>query len=137
MELEMLVIDDDQVNNFVLKNIVQRSYPKVQMDFKLDGSSAMRYLKERDALSAPFPGVLLLDINMPVMGGFEFLDEYHERFSSKDCYIYVVSSSISKFDQQKANGYGCVRGYITKPLVNNNIHFIIEDFLDRQKRSIG
>jgi len=131
--IEILIIDDDQVNNFVLKNIIQRSYPDALIHIERDGRSALRFLNEIDQNRKAFPGILLLDINMPIMSGFEFLDEYHKRFLNKEVSIYMVSSSISKIDQQKANSYANVHGYITKPLVNQNIIFIVDEYLYSNK----
>jgi CheY-like chemotaxis protein len=135
--IEILIIDDDQVNNFVLKNIIQRAYPDSLVHIERDGRSALRLLNELDQNRKAFPGILLLDINMPIMSGFEFLDEYHKRFLNKEVSIYMVSSSISKYDQQKANSYSNVHGYITKPLVNQNIIFIVDEYLYSNKSKPG
>lgn len=135
--IEILIVDDDQVNNFVLKNIIQRAYPDALISIERDGRSALRFLNELDQNRKAFPGILLLDINMPIMSGFEFLDEYHKRFLNKEVSIYMVSSSISKFDQQKANSYSNVHGYITKPLVNQNIIFIVDEYLYSNKSKPG
>ena len=135
--IEILIVDDDQVNNFVLKNIIQRAYPDALISIERDGRSALRFLNELDQNRKAFPGILLLDINIPIMSGFEFLDEYHKRFLNKEVSIYMVSSSISKFDQQKANSYSNVHGYITKPLVNQNIIFIVDEYLYSNKSKPG
>ena len=135
--IEILIVDDDQVNNFVLKNIIQRAYPDALISIERDGRSALRFLNELDQNRKAFPGILLLDINMPIMSGFEFLDEYHKRFLNKEVSIYMVSSSISKFDQQKANSYSNLHGYITKPLVNQNIIFIVDEYLYSNKSKPG
>lgn len=135
--IEILIVDDDQVNNFVLKNIIQRAYPDALISIERDGRSALRFLNELDQNRKAFPGILLLYINMPIMSGFEFLDEYHKRFLNKEVSIYMVSSSISKFDQQKANSYSNVHGYITKPLVNQNIIFIVDEYLYSNKSKPG
>ena len=135
--IEILIVDDDQVNNFVLKNIIQRAYPDALISIERDGRSALRFLNELDQNRKAFPGILLLDINMPIMSGFEFLDEYHKRFLNKEVSIYMVSSSISKLDQQKANSYSNVHGYITKPLVNQNIIFIVDEYLYSNKSKPG
>jgi CheY-like chemotaxis protein len=128
-KVEILIIDDDQVNNFVLRNIILRAYPDARIVTQPEGMSALDYLAERQKNKEDLPGIVLLDINMPVMSGFEFLDRFHKQFENPNCFIYMVSSSISKSDQQKANSYGSVQGYITKPLVNQNIVFIVEEYL--------
>lgn len=132
-QVEILIIDDDQVNNFVLRNIITRTYPDALIFIQPEGMSALDFLEERYNNQEGLPGIMLLDINMPVMSGFEFLDRFHEKFPEADCYIYMVSSSISKADQQKANSFKNVQGYITKPLVNQNIVFIVEEYLHTRK----
>ncbi len=134
MELDILIVDDDQVNNFVLKNIIQRTYPQAHIYVQREANAALFFLAEIRKQNKDLPGIILLDINMPVMSGFDFLDAFHEQFSQNTSHIYMVSSSISKYDQQKANSYPSVFGYITKPLVNQNIVFIVEEYLQSVKK---
>lgn len=126
MGLNILIIDDDQVNNFVLKNIIQRSYPDARVEVKLEGQSALNYLGKVD--DDRFPQIILLDIYMPILNGYDFLEQFHSVFSKKDCYIYMISTSLSKNDQQRANNYPMVQGFITKPLINNNIQSIVDHY---------
>ena len=132
--VEILIIDDDQVNNFVLRNIILRTYPDAETYTQPDGSTALRFLESRVSKKQAFPGVILLDINMPLMSGFEFLELLDSDFPEEKPFVYMVSSSISKHDQQKANSFGSVQGYITKPLVNQNIVFIVEEYLHSLKQ---
>lgn len=129
-DLSVLIVDDDQVNNFVLKNVIERSFANSKVEIKINGKEGLNYLHKLDSEGKPFPKILLIDIYMPVLNGFEFLDAYEKYFQDKyDSVIFMISSSLSKEDQVKANGYKSVKGYITKPLINNNIEFIVEKYL--------
>ena len=75
------------------------------------------------------PDVIFLDINMPVMNGWQFLDEYHkilEQFK-KPIYIYMVSSSVDDCDIQRSKEYSGVTDYIVKPI--NKIKY--QELIDR------
>ncbi len=130
--IDLLVIDNDQVNSFVLKNIITRNYAMSKVNLIADGSEALKELHQRDNANQPFPDIILLDIYMPIMDGFEFLDHYTDLYAHKESLIFTMSNSLIKEDQQRANDYSVVKGFITKPLIYNNIQFIIETYLDNQ-----
>ncbi len=125
-----MIVDNDQVNSFVLKNIITRNYSEAQITMFPDGADAIEHLEQVNKLGEDFPDVILLDIYMPIMNGFEFLDRYSQRHSHKHTSIFAMSNSLSKEDQQRANEYSVVKGFITKPLIYNNIQFIIETYVE-------
>ncbi len=128
-DLSIMIVDNDQVNSFVLKNIITRNYSDAKVELFPDGAEALTELQRLDKSSDTFPAVILLDIYMPVMDGFEFLDEYMKDFAHKQTIIFAMSNSLIKDDQQRANEYEVVKGFITKPLIYNNIEFIVETYL--------
>lgn len=130
--VRIMIVDNDQVNSFVLKNIITRNYADAKVELLPDGAEALDELKRLDQSSGDFPEVILLDIYMPVMDGFEFLDAYLKEFAHKDSIIFAMSNSLIKEDQQRANEYEVVKGFITKPLIYNNIEFIIETYLQER-----
>jgi len=127
--ISILIVDNDQVNSFVLKNIIARNYDDVSVHIVTDGALALEYLKSQST-DALFPSIILLDIYMPVMDGFQFLEAYSKLFAERNTAIFAMSNSLIKEDQQRANHYNVVKGFITKPLIYNNIQFIIETFLE-------
>jgi CheY-like chemotaxis protein len=132
--VSIMIVDNDQVNSFVLKNIIMRNYADAKVDLLPDGSEALVYLKKLDQGMDAFPAVILLDIYMPVMDGFDFLDAYIKEFAHKESIIFAMSNSLIKEDQQRANDYNVVKGFITKPLIYNNIDFIIETYMQERGR---
>lgn len=131
--ISIMIVDNDQVNSFVLKNIITRNYADAKVELLPDGAEALNELKRLDSSAGVFPAVILLDIYMPVMDGFEFLDEYMKEFAHKESIVFAMSNSLIKADQQRANEYEVVKGFITKPLIYNNIEFIIETYLQERR----
>lgn len=125
-----MIVDNDQVNSFVLKNIINRNYSEAAISMFPDGADAIHHLEQLNKEGGNFPDVILLDIYMPIMSGFEFLDRYSQEFNHKHTNVFAMSNSLSKEDQQRANEYAVVKGFITKPLIYNNIQFIIETYVE-------
>jgi CheY-like chemotaxis protein len=130
MALSLMIVDNDQVNSFVLKNVIKRNYPDAHVEMFADGEQALNRLSSIHHDEGPFPDVVLLDLYMPILNGFDFLEMYSEKFSHKKTLIFAMSNSLSKEDQQRANDFKVVKGFITKPLMYNNLQFIIETYLD-------
>ncbi len=130
MALSIMIVDNDQVNSFVLKNIITRNYSEAEIALYPDGADALEQLRSLNIAGDAFPDVILLDIYMPIVSGFEFLERYVKDYAHKASNIFVMSNSLSKEDQQRANMYSVVRGFITKPLIYNNIQFIIETYVE-------
>lgn len=115
-KIDMLVIDDDDINIFIIKKItIKTGYP-VNMTAKGNGQLALDYLDGLLKNNVPFPQLILVDINMPVLNGWEFLEAYEAAGMPADVHIYMVSSSVYENDIEKAKSYGFVNGFISKPL---------------------
>jgi len=109
------VIDDDPLYNFGIKKLFEFTHFSENSLFYKNGQEAIEGLM---AISEGenFPEVLLVDINMPIMNGWQFLEEYEKRNLKREVKIYVVSSSINQEEIDRANAYAFVSGYIFKPL---------------------
>lgn len=128
--ISIMIVDNDQVNSFVLKNIITRNYSDAEISMFPDGADAMDHLESLENSKEEFPDVILLDIYMPVMNGFEFLEKYTKKYPFKSTNVFAMSNSLSKEDQQRANEFTVVKGFITKPLIYNNIQFIIDTYVE-------
>jgi CheY-like chemotaxis protein len=108
------VIDDDPLYNFGIKKLFEFTKFSESSLFFQNGHEAIEALSlvENDQ----FPEVILLDINMPIMNGWQFLEEYQKRNLKRETKIYVVSSSINQEEIDRANAYSFVDGYVFKPL---------------------
>jgi len=123
-KINLLVIDDDDINIFIIKKIVEKTGHNVSMVAKANGLMAIDYLKTTLGQDN-FPHLILIDINMPVLNGWEFLDAYAELNINKRVDMYMLSSSVYENDIEKAKTYLKVRGFISKPL---SIERLIELF---------
>lgn len=114
MERSIMLIDDDQIFNFLNKRIVDKLQLFNEVEVFNDAKEAFEALKIRKFL----PEFILLDIRMPLMDGFEFLDEFDalpEDFT-KQSKIIIVTSSLLHDDHEKCKEYRNVVGFLPKPL---------------------
>lgn len=128
MESKILyVVDDDDIFQFMIKRNIKALDQDIEVIPYPDGQKALNALTE-DGETSNIPDIILLDINMPVMDGWEFLKLYHHLKSKidKDITIYIVSSSANPDDIHKAQELNDIAGYITKPIDRKKIRTIIE-----------
>jgi len=132
-KINLLVIDDDDINIFIIKKIVEKTGYEAKMVAKTNGLMAIDYLKELMENEQILPHLILIDINMPVLNGWEFLDAYEKLGISKEIDMYMLSSSVYENDIEKAKTYKTVKGFISKPL---SIERLIELFESKSSDAI-
>lgn len=121
------VVDDDPLYNFGIKKLFEYSSFAEQSLFYKNGQEAIDGLSEIIEKGLSIPNVILLDINMPIMNGWQFLEEFKNRgMDIHAIQIFVVSSSINQDEINRANAYDCVNGYIFKPLTMDKIQELKE-----------
>ncbi len=113
--MEVLLIDDDDVFNFVHKRIIERIESSVEVIVINSCRKALEYLSE---VNLVMPDFIFLDINMPDMNGFDFLDASASLPDAVRAKLRVVfvTSSLNEADVVKANSYPMVVGFQDKPL---------------------
>ena len=126
--ISVLLVDDDEINNFISIKLIKKAILQTDIIACLNGKFAIDQLlaiQQRDPND--LPDFILLDINMPIMNGWEFLDEYKRLNIDplKKTKIYIISSSVFSNDITKAKSYPMVQDFISKPL---NIERIKEIF---------
>jgi CheY-like chemotaxis protein len=115
------IIDDDQIYQLVMKRAIEQSGIVRDVLQFYDGEEAINYFKEKQQSPEDLPELILLDINMPYMDGWQFLDEF-VKIPFKGDYkrtIYIVSSSSTSEDLNKAKEYEVVSGYHVKPITKD------------------
>ena len=115
-KLNLLVIDDDDINIFIIKKIVEKTGLAIEMIARNNGQQALDYLNETISQKKALPRLVLIDINMPVMNGWEFIEAYEELNIEQKVDMYILSSSVYENDIEKTKGYKAVKGFISKPL---------------------
>lgn len=129
--LKVFLVDDDKIFVFLAKRIIAETKIETEVIVFGNGLEAIDYLKEIKAQPELLPDIILLDLNMPVMDGWEFLDEYIDLgiVLKKQVPIYVVSSSISPLDIEKAKNIDIVSDYIFKPIYMETVKGLIGKLL--------
>lgn len=120
----ILLIDDDTVNNFIVINTLNKLEITENVDSVLNGLEGIEYLKSKISSNKELiPSVIFLDINMPIMDGWEFLQEFEllPEEVKNQCSIYMVSSSVYEDDISKSKQYKSVKDFISKPLMRDKI----------------
>lgn len=121
------VVDDDSIYQFTTARMLQLVDENMQVLSFGDGEKAMRYLEEHADQVASLPDVILLDLNMPLMDGWEFLDVYNSLKArlAKDIPIFVISSSIDQRDIRRARSFGSVNDYVPKPVTTDRLRELL------------
>lgn len=127
--LLIALVDDDRVYQFTTERMLMRIGGDVRFKWFKDGEEALGYLESHAAEPDVLPDMLILDINMPFMDGWQFLDAFHTKKSSlsKKIDIYMISSSADERDQNRAKSYGDVTDYLEKPITTD----LLKSLLDR------
>jgi CheY-like chemotaxis protein len=136
-----LIVDDDPINNFICKGMIRATVktPFIITDFTCPEKALDFIREEYSNMPADFPEtVMFLDINMPVMSGWEFLDVFDtldEHIKSMFT-IYILSSSVAPADKEKAEAHPYVSSFISKP-VTQEILAAIAIIPGENMRSVG
>jgi CheY-like chemotaxis protein len=123
----VLLVDDDHVSSFLIKEILKTSKVAQQIYSTENGEQALRFIETHENKSS-CPDLIFLDINMPVMDGFQFLEEFQKLSERvrKTIKIIVLTSSSNSQDRRKANEYP-IYGYLTKPLTFKTLEQILPE----------
>ena len=127
----VLLIDDDEINNMICTKIISKNDFATNVVACSSARQGLKYLQDALADGAkPLPTVIFLDINMPVMNGWDFLDQYKQMpgLADKGIVLIMLSSSSSSNDLNRAQGYPQVSDYITKPLTAAHLQHVRERF---------
>lgn len=122
----MYVIDDDKIYHFLLKNLFKQNNIDVNPMFFSNGQDAIESIKQNKD-TGNLPDLILLDVNMPIMDGWQFLEEYSKLSGSltKMSTIYMISSSNDEQDINKAKNFSTiVKEYFLKPICKEDLEKI-------------
>ncbi len=114
----ILLIDDNDIDNYVSNHVVKKSQITDKITIKNSAIAALEYLEEIKNNSDEFPELIFLDIKMPIMDGFGFLDQFilFQMAVEGKCSVIMLSSSSDPMDINRALQYPVVKQFMTKPL---------------------
>ena len=114
----IFIVDDDPIHQQIAQIMIDRQGISNAMRTFSDAQEVLEYLQANRQDSSLLPDVILLDLNMPVMDGWDFLEAYAGFYNTlpRSINIYVLTSSIDENDRERVNAYSFVKGYLTKPL---------------------
>ncbi|WP_375436957.1 response regulator [uncultured Hymenobacter sp.] len=115
------VVEDDPITSSITKLIVKKSLQFSEVQTYANGQRALDCLLAALRNEATIPDLILLDLNMPLMDGWEFLDAFGRLPLAMNVCVFILTSSIHPDDIDKAKYYKEVRGYFSKPLDKNNL----------------
>ncbi len=123
MKKRIWVIDDDVIYQVIINKLIEKSHLFSESTTYKNGKEAIDSLNEIAENTALVPDIILLDINMPIMDGWEFMEEMKQIKPKIDKKIktYIVSSSIALEDKRKSKQFSDIFDYISKPITVEDI----------------
>lgn len=123
----LCVIDDDKVYQFTIKKTLDHKGTFSRVSFFNDGKEGINYIKNKINSKEDLPDIILLDINMPVLDGWGFMEEFmaiRDRLA-KPVYVYLVTSSIDYKDRERARKYSDVSDFKIKPITYEELEMTL------------
>lgn len=122
----VMLIDDNEIDNLINQKMIEAAAVAENIYTHTGAKSAIEFLRNMEKLEMAdkvLPDVIFLDIDMPLMDGFQFLDEFEKLSTSakKKCAIVMLTSSINPQDFNRSKKYPNVKLYLNKPLSHESI----------------
>ncbi len=125
----VMLIDDNEIDNFINQKMIEGCDFSNRIYVHTSSKSALEFLTNLTAKDIPkelIPTVIFLDINMPIMDGFQFIEEFEKFHEDMKKYIRIIilTSSMDPIDLEKSRKYGLVQKFINKPLSMDSLDSI-------------
>lgn len=122
----IMLVDDNPNDNFFHHRVIKKADLDINIIIKDTGRAAIDYLLSKDIPNNPTPDLIFLDINMPSMNGWEFLEEFNmmDKKIQEKAVIVMLTNSENPIEIKKAKEYTFVYDYLTKPLTHEMVEKI-------------
>lgn len=114
---QIVLIDDDPVINFIHSKVIQSSFPGIQIVIFTNGFTALEHIRAYPTNSY----LIFLDLNMPEIDGWEFLEKISSEDRELDLKVHIVTSSVDPSDKIKAQKNDQVSSFLLKPLKSHDL----------------
>lgn len=125
MSDRIILVDDDDLISMIVKRMLERLEPPSEVTCLPNGKEALDFFLENPGLGNC---ILLLDINMPVMNGWEFLDAIRDNELLDGIYGCILTSSVNEADRRKASEYSCIHKFLEKPITSQALEELKKEF---------
>lgn len=132
---KLIFIDDSPLDQFILKRVLNKYKLPYEVNCTADADEVITYLEHNRSDSSSLPDVILLDIYMPQLDGWVFLEKAQGLYPtlSKPVKFYILSSAIIPADIQRAKHFECVRSFIFKPITKEALEKLIDEEITNAK----
>ncbi len=129
----IMLVDDSESDNYFHKIVIQDTGKNVEVEDCVEATDALKRITEAVAGERPMPDLILLDINMPALDGWQFLDAYSDivppHYTTP--VVVMLSNSANPSDKARADSVPIVRGYCAKPLTPDDIEYLLREHLTK------
>jgi CheY-like chemotaxis protein len=117
---KLLCVDDDKITLTLIKLVVSKAAFAEEIITRMNGKEALDYYSSlsENSSAAAYPELIFLDLNMPVMSGWDFLEEFSKNFYQQfnQTKIVIVSSSTDPDEKARAKNYPMIIDFLSKPI---------------------
>lgn len=124
----ILLVEDDDTINFYNEYVIKGLELSQNVEITLNGREALDYLEARVEEGVGLPELIFLDINMPVMNGFEFIEEFERKGWEGSTLVVMLTTSIHPNDLARAKQYTSIAEYVHKPLMEDDLRGIVRRY---------
>lgn len=120
----LLLIDDDDVTHFICENVIKNEHLTKNLTMLHNGQEGVNYFRNLlNSKSEEAPELILLDLNMPVMNGWDFLEVFSKEFEDKfpETKVCILTSSLDPLDFTQSQVYHNVIGFLNKPFIKERV----------------